>query len=150
MRELHLTRTDFEIEWYAGSGGGGQHRNKHENCCRIRHKDTGLCAIGTAHKERTANRRDAFQVLAARILDHYQKMDMPGRRYSEELVRIYHGVRDEVIDKASGARDSFKRVIVDGEPDLVIEARRNAIIQQEAGDAESEQMRNLRLQERLG
>jgi len=150
MRELHLGRSDFEIEWFSGSGGGGQHRNKHDNCCRIRHIETGLSAIGTANKERVANRRDAFQVLAARILDYYRKAEAPVRRTTEEVVRIYHGPRKEVIDKASGVRDSFRRVVVDAEPGVVIEARRNAILQKEMRDAESEQLRNLRLQERHG
>ena len=33
---------DCEIEWFSGRGAGGQHRNKHQNCCRLRHKATGL------------------------------------------------------------------------------------------------------------
>ena len=150
MRELHLKRCDFEVEWFSGSGGGGQHRNKHDNCCRIRHIATGLSAIGTANRERIANRRDAFQVLAARILDHYRKADAPVRRTTDEVVRIYHGARNEVIDKASGIRDTFKRVVVDAEPGVVIEARRNAILQREMTDAKSEQLSNVRLQKRHG
>ncbi len=34
--------TDFRIEWYSGTGAGGQHRNKHQNSCRITYLPTGL------------------------------------------------------------------------------------------------------------
>jgi len=127
MKELHLTRTDFEIEWFSGSGGGGQHRNKHDNCCRITHKETGLRAQGTEHRDRISNRRDAFHVLAARILDYYGKQGAQGRRTNGELVRTYHAPRNEVIDIASGRRQAYRKVVVDGVLGEMIEARRDAI-----------------------
>lgn len=34
------TDDDFIVEWYSGTGAGGQHRNKHQNSCRIIHKAT--------------------------------------------------------------------------------------------------------------
>jgi protein subunit release factor A len=126
--ELHLTRKDFELEWFSGSGGGGQHRNKHDNCCRITHKKTGIQAIGTAHRERIANRRDAFYVLAARLIEFYGVKDGPGRRLDGEKVRTYHGVRNEVIDHASDFRQTYHRVVVDGNIGEMIEARRNAMM----------------------
>lgn len=128
MKELHLTRADFVVEWFSGRGGGGQHRNKHANCCRIRHPATGLKAQSTAHRDRRSNQRDAFRVLARRILAHYrvQEAQQQGAARSTEVVRTYHAVRNEVIDKASGRRDSFKRVVLDAAPDEVIEARRLA------------------------
>ena len=33
---------DFKIEWFSGKGKGGQHRNKHQNCCRVIHVPTGM------------------------------------------------------------------------------------------------------------
>ena len=131
MEELHLTRADFVVEWFSGRGGGGQHRNKHANCCRIRHPATGLKAQSTAHRDRRSNQRAAFEVLARRILAHYRLQEAEkkdGPRRPTEVVRTYHAIRNEVIDKASGRRDSFKRVVLDATPDEVIEARRLACV----------------------
>jgi peptide chain release factor 1 len=32
----------FKVEWFSGTGAGGQHRNKHQNSCRLIHIPTGL------------------------------------------------------------------------------------------------------------
>lgn len=55
-----ITSKDFKIEWFSGSGAGGQHRNKHQNCCRMTHIDSGVMKSGTKHREREKNKRDAF------------------------------------------------------------------------------------------
>ena len=135
MKELHLTRKDFVVEWFSGRGCGGQHRNKHSNCCRIKHPATGLKAQSTEHRDRHSNQRAAFAVLAKRILAHYQRQEAStrGRARPTEVVRTYHAVRNEVIDKASGRRDTYKRVVIEASPGDMIEARLAACVQEEAG-----------------
>lgn len=32
---------DLKIEWYSGTGAGGQHRNKHQNSARVTHVPSG-------------------------------------------------------------------------------------------------------------
>lgn len=32
----------FKIEWFSGTGAGGQFRNKHQNSCRVIHLPTGI------------------------------------------------------------------------------------------------------------
>ena len=49
---LTLTKKDFTIRWFSGSGGGGQHRNKSSNCCEITHIESGISQNCTAHKSR--------------------------------------------------------------------------------------------------
>ena len=34
---------DFKIEWYSGTGCGGQNRNKVQSSCRLTHLPTGVC-----------------------------------------------------------------------------------------------------------
>ena len=131
LTDIHLTRKDFKIEWFSGQGGGGQHRNKHANCCRIRHLETGLTAQSTAHRSRTANQRDAFTVLAKRIVAHYReqaKAANPVKR-NTGVIRTYHGARNQVVDHKSGRRRSYKRVVVDATLDDMMEARRLACLQ---------------------
>lgn len=65
MKELlfSVTKIDFVIEWYSGSGAGGQHRNKHQNCCRIKHAASGAEATGTESRSREQNQKTAFRRL---------------------------------------------------------------------------------------
>ena len=60
---LTLTKKDFVVTYYSGSGAGGQHRNKHQNCCRITHTESGITVRGTESKSRTQNRKTAFKRL---------------------------------------------------------------------------------------
>jgi peptide chain release factor 1 len=124
-KELHLTKNDFRIEWFSGTGKGGQHRNKHENCCRIRHQETGLAAIGTSSKSRKINQETAFRNLALRIIAHYTPD--PERRDDGERVRTYHESRNEVIDHASGLHMRYTEVVDKGNIGPMVEARRGAM-----------------------
>lgn len=58
-----VTKKDFEIDWFSGTGCGGQYRNKHQNCCRIRHKDSGAIATGQSQRDRISNIREAMENL---------------------------------------------------------------------------------------
>lgn len=55
-----LTKKDFEVTWFSGSGGGGQHRNKHKNCCRIKHVQSGVISTGQSHRSRVQNQKEAM------------------------------------------------------------------------------------------
>lgn len=41
---IEFKDSDFKIEWYSGTGCGGQNRNKVQSCCRIKHLPTGQIA----------------------------------------------------------------------------------------------------------
>lgn len=58
-----ITKKDLKIDYFSGSGGGGQHRNKHQNCVRLHHLDSGVIVTGQSNKERKANIREAFNNL---------------------------------------------------------------------------------------
>ena len=65
MRELlfSVTKDDLEIDWFSGTGCGGQYRNKHQNCCRVRHKDSGAIATGQSQRDRPSNLKEAMENL---------------------------------------------------------------------------------------
>lgn len=120
---MHLTAKDFKVEWYSGTGKGGQHRNKHANCCRITHIASGLTGIGTESRSRVQNQRRAFQRLANKIIATMACRAV--RRSDEPVIRNYHACRNEVHDKASGLRLPYKTIIGDISP--MIEARRRVM-----------------------
>lgn len=59
-----LTKKDLVISWFSGGpGSGGQHRNKHDNCCRIFHPESGARAQSTSERSQQSNLHEAFQRL---------------------------------------------------------------------------------------
>ena len=120
-----MTAKDFRLEWYSGQGAGGQHRNKHQNCCRITHIETGLTAIGTSHSSRPANQKDAFTRLAYMLVAHYKELEAPTRDISNETVRTYHTVRNVVKDHASGHTQMYSEV--ENSLDEMIRKRKEAL-----------------------
>lgn len=128
MQELHLTAKDFKLEWYSGSGKGGQHRNKHQNCCRITHLESDLSSVGTESKSRINNQKTAFNNLAKKILKLYsiqkERFTIPNT-----LVRNYHSVRNEVHDKASGLKVPYDYVLFGSGCEEVINARRKSLME---------------------
>lgn len=65
MREkiFSLGPNDFEVTWFSGTGAGGQYRNHHCNCCRIKHKETGIIGTGQSNRNQEANKKEAFMSL---------------------------------------------------------------------------------------
>jgi peptide chain release factor 1 len=63
MKELlfSITKKDFDIQFFSGTGAGGQHRNKHQNCVRLTHRDSGVTKTGQSNRNREANIKEAFR-----------------------------------------------------------------------------------------
>ena len=121
-KELHFTKKDFKIDWFNGSGNGGQGRNKLANCCRITHIESGLSAVGQRHKSRVQNQKEAFNVLASRLIQFYS--DDVQKDVNDSVIRNYHAVRNEVHDKASGLKMAYKDVVEKPNLGPMIEARK--------------------------
>jgi len=56
-----ISKKDFEIDFFSGTGAGGQHRNKHQNCVRMYHPDSGARSTGQSNRNREANLKEAFR-----------------------------------------------------------------------------------------
>ncbi|MCP3966113.1 MAG: hypothetical protein GY718_07130 [Lentisphaerae bacterium] len=65
MKELlfRIDRKDLNITYFSGKGGGGQHRNRHMNCVRLNHKDSGVMATGQSNREKRLNTKEALDNL---------------------------------------------------------------------------------------
>lgn len=58
-----ITKKDFKIEHFSGTGKGGQYRNKHQNCVRLHHPASGVIVTGQSYRERPANMGEALRNL---------------------------------------------------------------------------------------
>jgi len=87
MKELlfSVTKKDFVIKYFSGTGAGGQHRNKHQNCVRLTHKDSGVTTTGQTSRSREQNLRTAFKNLT-------QDPEFKGWLKRETSMRIYEGI----------------------------------------------------------
>ena len=65
MKELifSITKKDFDITYFNGTGNGGQHRNKHKNCVRLKHLETGIMTVGQSERSLKQNLKRAFKQL---------------------------------------------------------------------------------------
>ncbi len=127
MKDLHFTKKDFKLEWYSGQGAGGQHRNKHQNCCRITHIESGLCERGTSNKSRTSNQREAFTKLAKKVIAWALNKEVVDKEINTEVIRNYNAPRNEVHDKSSGLKQPYNKVVVGGEIGDMIIARKLSV-----------------------
>jgi protein subunit release factor A len=121
MEEIHLTKKDFKIEWYSGTGAGGQHRNKHMNCCRITHIETGIMCQGTESRSRETNKQKAFERLSKKLFLHFTQSDKINT--NDDVIRNYNKPRDEVHDKKSGLKKSYRDIVEKNDIKEMIQSR---------------------------
>jgi protein subunit release factor A len=108
MRELlfSLTKKDFDITYYSGTGAGGQHRNKAKNCVRIKHKETGIITTGQNERSLKQNKKNAFMRMvnhpkfqlylkkrsAGEVLDKVELEKKVDEMMKEDNLKIEYGV----------------------------------------------------------
>lgn len=123
---MKITDDQFRFEWFSGTGPGGQHRNKSENCCRCIHEPTGIRATAASARSRKSNMESALKVCRARVAAHFQK-DKERGLAGTERIRTYHEPDNRVIDHASGYQDTYANVVIKGDMSGMVEARAKAV-----------------------
>jgi peptide chain release factor 1 len=110
----------LRIEWYSGTGAGGQHRNKHQNSCRITHIPTG--EVATAQCRSRQNSLDmAMNDIKTRI-DNLAKnlynsniasnrKQQVGSGMRGDKIRTYRFQDDVVKDHLTDKTASVKKVM---------------------------------------
>lgn len=66
LQEIEFNNKDFKVEWYSGTGAGGQHRNKHQNSCRITHLQS-LVVVTAQCRSRENSLNEAKAEIIARL-----------------------------------------------------------------------------------
>jgi hypothetical protein len=81
-----------EVDRYRASGPGGQHRNKTESAVRLRHKPTGVSAIGEDSRSQAENKLHAVRRLRAAIaLEVREPVALDGYTPSPRLAALVAG-----------------------------------------------------------
>ena len=115
-----LNDEDFKIEWFSGSGAGGQNRNKTQNCCRVIHIPTGIIGVAQT-RARSSSYQNARAIVVERLHQKYQnnkdklindnrKIQM-GSGMRGDKIRTYRFQDDIVTDHTSGKTASVKQVM---------------------------------------
>lgn len=112
------TDDDFRIEWFSGTGKGGQHRNKRKNSCRLVHIPTGIVETRQGRK-REANLREAMESLLARLEAEATSETLTsqaalrkkqvGSGMRGDKIRTIRIQDDRAVDNRTGKRMSAKR-----------------------------------------
>lgn len=117
---IEILADDLEIQWFSGTGKGGQNRNKTQNCCRVIHLPTGL-QESRQGRSREANKREAKAALQIKLrqviaeqgfsfTDKVRKTQI-GSGYRGDKIRTYRAQDDTVIDHRTGKKAPFGKIM---------------------------------------
>lgn len=104
--EAHL-----RIEWYSGTGAGGQHRNKHQNSCRITHIPTGT-VVTAQTRSRQSSLAQALQTVQETV-DKLVKTSYNNNIASDRKQQVGSGMRGDKIRTYRFQDDLVKDHITD-------------------------------------
>ena len=103
--------SDFKVEWYSGSGAGGQHRNKHQNSCRVTHGPTGITRKAETRRRETSY-REAMTAMNRALTDiadaaahdtrNAVRREQVGSGMRGDKRRTYRFQDDRVVDHVTG------------------------------------------------
>jgi len=120
IQKRDYTDKDFRIEWFSGTGAGGQHRNKHQNSCRVIHIETGLVTTSQNRSRQTSleeakstmiqllqqnDRREKNQSLSA------ERKQQVGSGMRGDKIRTYRFQDDTVKDHNSDKTSTVSKVM---------------------------------------
>ncbi|KAI0663010.1 release factor [Cubamyces menziesii] len=117
--------SDIKLEVMRSRGAGGQHVNKTESAVRLTHIPTGITVSMQDERSQHQNRRRAFQILRARLMDLKLNQEMLERRDlrrslvrsadRSEKIRTYNYAQDRVTDHRLGMSLKNLASVMDGE-----------------------------------
>lgn len=129
MTKFTLLDKDLRYDWFSGTGKGGQHRNKHQNCLRLTHIPTKIQVTAQGHRDRPSNERDAIEKLTARVKSFLHPEVQKQRYKATKEIRVYKEHLNLIKDE-SGETASYNDVIIKVDPKVIgalIEGRKKKV-----------------------
>ena len=115
-----IPESDLKVEWYSGTGSGGQHRNKHQNSCRITHIPTGIVATAQ-HRSRQNSLKEALDTIQNQVDSIRQnqynnsiasdRKQQVGSGMRGDKIRTYRFQDDVVKDHITNKTSSVKKIL---------------------------------------
>ena len=104
--------SDLSRRWHSGTGAGGQHRNKTQNCLELTHLPTGI-SVSADGRSRRDNEREAMRLIEIAVSTHLadlhhhaidvERRDQAGdRSRSGERIRTWKLQDGLVLDHRTG------------------------------------------------
>lgn len=110
---VSIPSNELKVEWYSGTGAGGQHRNKHQNSCRITHIPSGVVATAQC-RSRQNSYNEALEAIQQRLDNEHQRQynssiasdrkRQVGSGMRGDKIRTYRFQDDSVQDHLTGKR----------------------------------------------
>lgn len=120
IQETQINESDIEIQWFSGTGAGGQFKNKTMNTCRLIHIPTGITSVcGT--RSRDSSYKGALKELEQRIQNHFRnesigqiatkRKTMVGSGMRGDKIKTYRFQDDIVTHHKTGKSASVRKVM---------------------------------------
>jgi peptide chain release factor 1 len=119
VKAIEFNDKDFRIEWYSGTGCGGQNRNKVKSSCRLTHIPTGIVqtsqtrsrensyALAREAIEKEVTKQSHGNTQQAVSLDRKQQV---GSGMRGDKIRTYREQDGIVTDHRSNMKVSLKLI----------------------------------------
>lgn len=115
-----MADADTTIDWFSGTGAGGQHRNKHQNSCRLTHIPTGITVTAQC-RTRTQSYTQALEQLTKRVTTNASEQcskrtsrvraRQTGSGMRADKIRTYRFQDDQVKDHQTGCKAKLSHVM---------------------------------------
>ena len=120
IKAIEFNQKDFKIEWYSGTGAGGQHRNKHQNSCRLTHIKTNIIVTAQC-RSRENSLNEATQAILEKLnSNHFSKekqfiskdrKEQVGSGMRGDKIRTYRFQDNCVTDHITGKTAQTNKVL---------------------------------------